>query len=619
MEKLRLGGMALQNGVLVHGPTAWGAAVRLPDGTIKSASGPKPRLGARMTVPFVRGPLRLAEAFAVLPVVKRALPEARMPFERPAVAVALVAASTGASLARRSSLPTVPREATVLIASLAPALVALRGQDLTSYHGAEHVSIGTYETGERAAKEHERCGSHLVGPLTITTALAAAAAERAPARHRTTARLAGTVAALGAAVEIFGWMSRNPDRRLARALARPGTELQRRLSTSEPSDAQLEVAEAALRVCLEAEGGAVTAVTPRTGRERLDPEIFDLPVEKMRDGYYTDAYFNHTRAALLHDDRRPRVVMQLFQRKHAMVGGMDESIAILKLCSHDWDGLVVHALHDGDRIEPWETVMTVEGDYTSFAHLETVVLGTLARRTLIATNTARVLEAANGKPIIFMPARHDHHRVQTGDGYAAYIAGAVRGAEIGVTSDAQASWWGGQGLGTVPHALIAAYGGNTVLAATKFAEWAPDDLRITVLVDFENDSVRTALDVARALGPRLWGVRLDTSSQLVDRSLWDELGDFDPRGVNERLVRKVRAALDEDGFERVRIVASGGFTVEKIEQFERSGVPIDAYGVGSSLIRGENDFTADIVLTDGRPAGKVGRRYRPSERLELVR
>jgi len=362
----------------------------------------------------------------------------------------------------------------------------------------------------------------------------------------------------------------------------------------------------------------VSTGATRTRQGRLDPSIFDLPVEKMRDGYYSDAYFNHTRSALLHDGRRPRVVMQVFQRWHAMLGGMDEALAILELCSHDWEGLTVHALRDGDRIDPWEAVMTVEGDYTTFAHLETVVLGTLARRTLIATNTARVLEAANGKPIIFMPARHDHHRVQTGDGYAAHVAGAVLGAEVGVTSDAQASWWGGRGVGTVPHSLIAAYGGNTVLAATKFADWAGDDFHITVLVDFDNDSVRTALDVARALGPRLWGVRLDTSGQLVDRALWEEMGDFDPRGVNERLVRKVRAALDEDGFERVRIVASGGFTVDKIEAFERRGVPVDAYGVGSSLIRGENDFTADIVMTDGRPTPKVGRRYRPSSRLELV-
>ncbi len=362
----------------------------------------------------------------------------------------------------------------------------------------------------------------------------------------------------------------------------------------------------------------MTTTHTRPRRERLDPTIFDLPVEKMRDGYYSDAYFNHTRSALLYDGRRPRVVMQVFQRKHAMLGGLDEALAILELCSDDWAGLTVHALRDGDRVDPWETVMTIEGDYTTFAHLETVVLGTLARRTLIASNTARVVEAANGKPIIFMPARHDHHRVQTGDGYAAFVAGAVLGAEIGVTSDAQASWWGGRGVGTVPHSLIAAYGGNTVLAATKFAEWASDDFRITVLVDFDNDSVRTALDVARALGPRLWGVRLDTSSQLVDRALWEEMGDFDPRGVNERLVRKVRAALDEDGFERVKIVASGGFTVEKIEAFERRGVPVDAYGVGSSLIRGEYDFTADIVMTDGRPTGKVGRSFRPNARLELV-
>ena len=223
---------------------------------------------------------------------------------------------------------------------------------------------------------------------------------------------------------------------------------------------------------------------------RLPPEIFDLPVEKMREGYYTDAYFNHTRETLLRDGRHPRVVMQVFQRNQAMLGGVDEAIAILKLCSEDWDALTVHALHDGDRIEPWETAMTIEGDYTLFAHLETVYLGVLTRRTLITTNTARVVEAANGKPIIFMPARHDHHRVQTGDGYAAYVAGAMVGAEIGVTSDAQASWWGGRGVGTVPHALIASYGGNTVLAATKFAEWASEDMNIVVLVDFENDSVR---------------------------------------------------------------------------------------------------------------------------------
>ena len=359
------------------------------------------------------------------------------------------------------------------------------------------------------------------------------------------------------------------------------------------------------------------ALQERT-HERLPPEVFDLPVEKMREGYYADAYFNHARSTLLQDGRHPRVVMQVFQKRDAYLGGMDESIAILKLCSYEWDELTVHALYDGDRVEPWETVMTIEGDYTLFAHLETAYLGVLARRTLITTNVVRVLEAARGKPIIFMPARHDHHRVQTGDGYAAHVAGRVVGAPIGVTTDEQASWWGGRGIGTVPHSLIASYGGNTVLAATKFAEWASDDVNITVLVDFENNSVQTALDVARTLGPKLWGVRLDTSEMLVDRSLWEELGDFKPTGVNERLVRKVRDALDNDGFEHVKIVVSGGFTIDKILEFEEKGVPVDAYGVGSSLIRGSNDFTADIVLTDGRPSAKVGRKYKPSPRLELV-
>jgi nicotinate phosphoribosyltransferase len=355
-----------------------------------------------------------------------------------------------------------------------------------------------------------------------------------------------------------------------------------------------------------------------TTRTRLDPAIFDLPVEKMRAGWYTDAYFNHTRAALLGDGRHPQVLMQVFQKKHAYLGGMDEAIAILKLCADGFDGLTVHALYDGDELEPYESVMTIEGDYTTFAHLETVYLGVLARRTLITTNTVNVLRAANGKPVIFMPARHDHHRVQTGDGYAAYVAGQVVGAEVGVTTDEQASWWGGRGLGTVPHALIASYGGDTLLAATTFAAWAPPDMHITVLVDFENDSVRTALEVAAALGPRLWGVRLDTSESLVDRSLWRELGDFTPTGVNERLVRNLRDALDAAGHESVRIVVSGGFTVDKIRVFEERGVPVDAYGIGSSLIRGSNDFTADIVMTDGEPSAKVGRRLRPNPRLELV-
>jgi nicotinate phosphoribosyltransferase len=173
-------------------------------------------------------------------------------------------------------------------------------------------------------------------------------------------------------------------------------------------------------------------------------------------------------------------------------------------------------------------------------------------------------------------------------------------------------------VGTVPHALIAAFGGDTVAAAREFAGRFGSEMNVTVLVDFDNDSVRTALEVADALGDKLWGVRLDTSERLVDRSLWHEMGEFRPTGVNEALVRRVRAALDGAGQERVKIVVSGGFTADRIRDFETRGVPVDSYGVGSSLIRGSNDYTADVVLVDGKPCSKVGRKHKPNPRLELV-
>jgi nicotinate phosphoribosyltransferase len=173
-------------------------------------------------------------------------------------------------------------------------------------------------------------------------------------------------------------------------------------------------------------------------------------------------------------------------------------------------------------------------------------------------------------------------------------------------------------VGTVPHALIAAFGGDTVAAARLFADRYHDETNITVLVDFENDSVRTALEVADALGEHLWGVRLDTSEQLVDVALQDEPDPAGNRGVTPLLTRRVRDALDAAGHERVRIVVSGGFDDEKIERFEAEGAPVDAYGVGSSLLRGQNDFTADVVRVDGRPLAKAGRQENPNPRLELV-
>jgi nicotinate phosphoribosyltransferase len=357
-------------------------------------------------------------------------------------------------------------------------------------------------------------------------------------------------------------------------------------------------------------------------RQRLDPDIFRLPVERIRTGYYSDAYFVYTKQLLEEQGHHPQVTMQVFQKKASLLGGIDEAIAVLKLCSgHEEDGewidgwsrLEVFALHEGDAISPRESVLMIEGDYSLFAHLETVYLGCLARRSLVMRNVAEVVQAAGGKQIFYFPARHDHWLVQTGDGWSAHVAGA-----IGVSTDAQASWWGGRGIGTVPHGLIAAYGGDTVKAATVFADRFHDEMNITVLVDVENNSVRTALDVAEALGPRLWGVRLDTSEDMVDLALVEELGGFKPTGVNPRLVEKVRSALDEAGRQGVRIVASGGFTAARIREFEEAGVPVDAYGVGSSLIRGDNDFTADVVRLEGLPCAKAGRRYLSNPRLERV-
>ncbi len=348
-------------------------------------------------------------------------------------------------------------------------------------------------------------------------------------------------------------------------------------------------------------------------KKRLDPSIFHLPVEKMREGYYSDKYFVRARELLRKDRHRPRVTMQVFGKSHAYLGGIDEAIAILKLCSERWDELVVHALYDGEEIQPWETVLLIEGPYDAFAVLETLYLGVLARRTRVGTNTHEVVRAAKPKEVMFFPARHDHWLVQTGDGYAAHIAGA-----IGVSTDAQASWWGSEGIGTVPHALIAAYNGDTVLASQKFAEHSDPAIRLITLVDFDNDCVGTSLEVARALGERLYGVRLDTSETLVDKSVMQQMGTFKPTGVNPQLVSNVRRALDGAGFGDVKIVVSGGFTVDKIRLFEEQHVPVDAYGIGSSLFQGRFDFTADVVMLEGNPCGKVGRAYRPNSRLERV-
>lgn len=348
-------------------------------------------------------------------------------------------------------------------------------------------------------------------------------------------------------------------------------------------------------------------------KTRRDPYSFQLPEEQIKNGYYSDIYFLRTQEILNKANHRPRVLIQVFQRSHATLCGIDEAIAIIRRCARHPENIVVHALRDGDKIAPWETIMTIEGDLADFSHLETVYLGVIARQTKVATNTSRAVEAANGKPVLFFPSRFDLYSVQESDGYAAKIGGVS-----GISTPANAACWDTEAAGTIPHALIAAYFGDTVEATLAFDRHIDPSVNRVALVDFSNDCVNTSLSVARALGEKLYGVRLDTSDKMVDASLVGQMGNFVPTGVNEQLVKNVRRALDDEGFSHVKIMVSGGFTPERIKSFEDNHVPVDVYAVGSSIFATNYDFTADIVMVDGKPIAKAGRKYNPNPRLERV-
>jgi nicotinate phosphoribosyltransferase len=359
---------------------------------------------------------------------------------------------------------------------------------------------------------------------------------------------------------------------------------------------------------------------------------------RMKTGWLSDRYFVRTANTLRHAGRDPIVTMQVFAKRRGVLAGVHEAIRLLQTQlapGYDFRELEVDTLLEGDAInqrgdDDWEPVMHVTGRYGGFAHLETPLLGVLARRSLVASNTRTVVDAARGKPVIFMAPRHDDWRVQTPDGYAAQVGGAAS-----VSSDAAGAWWGARGVGTMPHAMIAAFNGNTVEATLAFARYLCDeepDVQVMSLVDYDNNAVETSLAVARAMraefGDRvLTGVRVDTSERLIDDSLIGDptvWGRAKLTGVNAYLVRKMRAALDAEGFDYVGIVVSGGFTPDKIRSFEKECVPTTAYGVGSSLLghsRGDNglltdfDFTADLVRIEGREEGKVGRTFRGNPRL----
>ncbi len=368
-------------------------------------------------------------------------------------------------------------------------------------------------------------------------------------------------------------------------------------------------------------------------RKRLDPASFNLPVDRLRPGAATGRAATSLRAMLVAAGPSPRATVQVSAEGFCILSGVDEAIAVLKLATEDWNALVVHALYDGDRAAAGETVMTIEGPYEAFATLQPPILGTLARRTRVSTNARAFVEAARPKLVLAFPMRHDHWLLEAGDAQAAQIGGALI-----IDADPIAPGAGTvkasphlPPLAIVSHSLIGAYGGDTLAAARAFAghlaaadanptpAGATPEVQVVVPVDYENDAVRTALLVARALEGRLWGVQLATSENLVDVSIIPAMGTFPPTGVNPQLVWNVRNALDAEGFGDVKLLAASGVTLERITQFEEEGVPVDAYGIGAALLAGRTGFTADVVELDRSLRLRVGSERRPNPRLERVK
>lgn len=440
--------------------------------------------------------------------------------------------------------------------------------------------------------------------------------------------------------------------------------------------------------------------------KRLPDAVFKLDVERMRQGWYSDKYFAnigrmlsvlstqgyryggldaHTPAGAATDNVAVgdlQVEMQWFTRRagDTVVVGVDKALAMLRACTGYWqgntfvgtwpacqawavqDGTIVHYNGDPTRVLP---VLRVRGRYRDFALLETPTLGILTRASRVATNVYQTLIAANGKPVLFFPARFDLHEVQAADGYAYNLAVQRFNLDFSgrlgplVSTDAQGDWWGGAGGGTIAHAALACFLGDTAEAMLAFAATLPVEIPRIALVDFNNDSVGDSLKTLERMFRRhlelldsgeevearkyiLFGVRLDTSGSVRDINV-PPLGEAElDLGVTPRLVFTVRQAIDHawEGWglpgsrqplarrycQQVKIVASGGFGPEKIRRFEHLGVPVDSYGVGSSLFDNHGptvtDFTADVVQVK-LPAGwtlmaKVGRQPCDNPDLEPV-
>ncbi len=354
------------------------------------------------------------------------------------------------------------------------------------------------------------------------------------------------------------------------------------------------------------EKGIISRLTNKTFK--FDP--------RLGTGFYAANYFLKTRKVVLENEPNHIVTMQFFQRKDdVMLCGIDEAIALIHTFGTNVESLKIEALNDGDMISACEPVLKITGKYEDFGYLESMIDGILARRSSVATNVYEVLKAARGTPVFSMADRQDDYLTQVGDGYATYIAGINK-----VSTDAQGLWWGGKGIGTMPHALIQICDGD-IVKACKIYHKTFKDQKVSALVDYHNDVITDSLKVARALKTDLKAVRVDTSKALIDHYFDDkDTSGFDPHGVCKELIYALRKALDDNGFSYVDIVVSSSFSKEKIDEWTKEKVPVSTYGVGTSLVNNTTiGFTGDLVMLDGKKQAKEGRENYLSSRLKVVK
>lgn len=348
--------------------------------------------------------------------------------------------------------------------------------------------------------------------------------------------------------------------------------------------------------------------------KRLTNKTFKFD-ERIKDGFFAANYFLKTNKVVKEHVPNHTVTMQFFQRREkAMLCGIDECLALIKTFANNPEQLEIYALNDGDIISANEPVLKITGKYEDFGFLESLLDGILARRTSVATNVHEVLEVAGNIPVFSMADRQDDYLTQIGDGYATYVAGITK-----VSTDAQGLWWGGKGMGTMPHALIQICDGDILKACHIYHDTFPDQ-KITALIDYNNNVVHDTLLVAREFKHDLKAVRVDTSKALIDHYFDDkDTSGFDPHGVCKELIYALRKALDDEGFNYVEIVVSSSFNKEKIEAWVKEGVPVSMFGVGTSFVNNMTcGFTGDLVMLDGKPQAKEGRANYPSNRLEKV-